>query len=317
MSITIRTGTNEDYAAVVALRNRTTPELAISVEKWQADDAARPAHCVFGLLCAERDGELVGYARYAQYADLYQPGKFFVNVCVAPEAQRDGLATRLLQALEAALEPLNPQILRATVREDRKGAMIWAMREGFKEISSRYTSELKVKDFDCRAYDSLIEQLAAAGIELRPVSDLRADPRHIPKLHDLFTRVDADVPMADTTTALSRDQFIKQVLEAPYFNADGSFVAVDVREYIGLNFVFKMREGVLDIDLTGTERGYRRRGIATALKVKGIEYAQKAGFHTICTTNDATNAAIISINDRMGFVRRPALVQFVKTLKEA
>lgn len=312
--LTIRNGNADDYPAIVAIINAATPERATSVQKMQQDDAARPEACAFGFLCGERAGEMIGFARYAQYADLYQPGKFWIQTSVLPQHEGHGYGRALFKALRATLAPLQPRVLRASVREDRKGAMIWAYKQGFREVSKRYSMTLNVAAFDCSSYDALIAAIEAQGIRLCAVADIKADPKWVEKLYRLFCELDAQVPIDDTVSMMSRRTFRAQVIEAPYFLAEGSYVACDGNEYIGLSLFFKAREGVLDIDLTGTEYAYRRQGIATALKVKGIAYAQQHDYHTINTTNDAVNTGIITINKRMGFLQQPAIVQFARDL---
>jgi GNAT superfamily N-acetyltransferase len=71
----------------------------------------------------------------------------------------------------------------------------------------------------------------------------------------------------------------------------------------------------LENELTGVTRAYRRRGIALALKLRTIAYAKAHGCPVIRTWNASTNGVILSINDRLGFVRQPAAIHFVKIFK--
>ena len=67
---------------------------------------------------------------------------------------------------------------------------------------------------------------------------------------------------------------------------------------------------------TGVKRSHRRMGIALALKLRGIAYAKAHGHPVIRTNNDSTNKAMLSINERLGFVKQPAWITFIKTLKD-
>ena len=75
-----------------------------------------------------------------------------------------------------------------------------------------------------------------------------------------------------------------------------------------------MRPLVISPRLLGVRRAYRRRGIATALKVRGILWAKNHGFQGVRTDTDTTNAPMIAINDRLGFVETPGRVEFRKEL---
>jgi mycothiol synthase len=67
--------------------------------------------------------------------------------------------------------------------------------------------------------------------------------------------------------------------------------------------------------LTGVLRSHRRRGIALALKLRGIAYAKALGRPTIKTWNESNNRAMLAINEALGFVKQPAWIDFVKVLR--
>jgi RimJ/RimL family protein N-acetyltransferase len=67
---------------------------------------------------------------------------------------------------------------------------------------------------------------------------------------------------------------------------------------------------VLDQGFTGVDPDYQGRGIALALKVRTIEFAQAHGFAAIATQNDTTNEPMLHINERLGFRREPAWIMF-------
>jgi mycothiol synthase len=54
----------------------------------------------------------------------------------------------------------------------------------------------------------------------------------------------------------------------------------------------------------------RGKGIATLLKLKNIVWAKA----NIITQNNTLNAPMLKANDKLGFVRLPAKIQFKKTL---
>lgn len=71
----------------------------------------------------------------------------------------------------------------------------------------------------------------------------------------------------------------------------------------------------LDTGLTGVIRSHRRRGIATALKLRTIDYAQQHGAMTIETSNEENNP-MYQINLKLGFQPKPAWVSYRKSLTE-
>lgn len=105
-------------------------------------------------------------------------------------------------------------------------------------------------------------------------------------------------------------------LDAPTADPDGWFVALDGTQYVAQS------QGSINTEsdpvqfitgVTTTRREYRRRGIATALKLHVIQYAQTHGAQEIWTTNDAQNP-MYQLNLALGFQPQPAWVRVEKTL---
>ncbi len=60
-------------------------------------------------------------------------------------------------------------------------------------------------------------------------------------------------------------------------------------------------------------RPYRRRGIATALKLRTIDYAQQHGARSITTGNEENNP-MYQINLALGFQPKPAWISYRKQI---
>jgi predicted GNAT superfamily acetyltransferase len=92
-------------------------------------------------------------------------------------------------------------------------------------------------------------------------------------------------------------------------------VALDGTRYVGMsNLWLTETQGRLHTGLTGVRREYRKRGLATALKVKVLGKAKALGYESVLTWNDSTNAGMLGINWRLGFEKRPAWIDFEKVL---
>ena len=129
------------------------------------------------------------------------------------------------------------------------------------------------------------------------------------------------MPSPDPATPEPFEQFVKG-FSHPNFLADGWFIAVDstgadgaVGPYVGITTLGASQadEGKLYTWLTGVRRPYRRRGIALALKVHAIEFAQQQGTQVIETDNEENNP-MFQINLQLGFQPQPAWLEFEKTL---
>jgi GNAT superfamily N-acetyltransferase len=115
------------------------------------------------------------------------------------------------------------------------------------------------------------------------------------------------VPTPESAVKRSFENFEKAYFSSPGFMADSFFVALDNGEFVGMTALRKSLadERKLLTGLTGVVRSHRRRGIATALKVRAIEFATQYGAEIIETGNEENNP-MFDINLMLGFKPRPA-----------
>ncbi len=123
-----------------------------------------------------------------------------------------------------------------------------------------------------------------------------------------------EVPMSDEYTGTDHDRFI-EFFEHPDFFLEAYIIAVKDDEFIGLSSHWKKEEqDVLYTQLTGVREKYRGKGLATAMKVKAIEIASDKGIPKIRTDNETGNEAMLHINQKMGFKKKPAWINYEKLL---
>ena len=87
--------------------------------------------------------------------------------------------------------------------------------------------------------------------------------------------------------------------------------------YVGMSDVHQIDSvlGILNQDDTGVIREYRGRGIATALKLKIIDFGKKNGYRMIKTWNDSVNAAMLAVNTNLGCKRQVGWIMMEKILR--
>jgi GNAT superfamily N-acetyltransferase len=97
---------------------------------------------------------------------------------------------------------------------------------------------------------------------------------------------------------------------------EGWFVALDHDQLVGTSRAFRnlAKNDQLDGSLTGVIRSYRRRGIATALKLRLIQFAKEYGAAVMLTANEENNP-IYTLNRALGFTPQPAWIEFEKTMR--
>jgi GNAT superfamily N-acetyltransferase len=120
-----------------------------------------------------------------------------------------------------------------------------------------------------------------------------------------------DMPAGGTRTYQPFETFVRSVFEYPGFLPEIFFVAVDKGRYVGQSDLVdeKQDREHLGTGYTGVHPDYRRRGIATALKVRCIQAAKELGVKTISTGNDQTNP-MYQLNLQLGFRPMPGELLF-------
>lgn len=306
-----------DYTTMVDLHNTIWPEHLDTVEEWKENDARRAAKLRWARFLAEVDGEAVGYAGYGQSLWMYHPRKFWVHVNVLAEHRRRGIGSALYAHVLAELEQYDPLTLFAGTREDQTGGLAFLASHGYAEVMREWESRLDPSRVDLSQYAGLDEKMARAGIEIRTVRELEADPERDRKLYDLDWALDQDVPSPEPPTRVPYEEWQK-VWQRSNLLPDGWFVAVHDGRYVGTTNLWSLQAtpDTLETGLTGVLRSYRRQGIATALKLRAVAYAQSRGIREVRTWNASNNVGMLSINIALGFVRQPASIDFVKHLKE-
>ncbi|MEI8308026.1 MAG: GNAT family N-acetyltransferase [Chloroflexales bacterium] len=318
-SLTIRPfkASDADYADAVRVGNAVFPEYIDTVDDWRFEDANRAAYIQRRRWLADLGGATVAYGNYSQFESMYHPRKFSIFVAVLPTHQGQGIGSALYNEIVSALGRLEPISLRARTRADMSGSMRFLQSRGYQEDMREWESRLDMDAFDLAPYAGHEATLRAEGIRIATMTDLlERDPDCHEKLWALDVELTNDVPQPEPHTLITREAFESWVFGNPNFLPDGYFVALDGLDYVGSSALWNSQADPTELytGLTGVRRIYRRRGIALALKLRGIAYARQRGVKVIKTWNEQHNRGMLSINEALGFVKQPAWVNFVKKL---
>lgn len=309
--------TDSDYAKVVSVANRVWAEYPDTADEWKERDSRRAAKVKWGRFLAEANGVSVGLASYGQSLMLYHPNRFWIDVDVLPECRGEGIGTALYNHLLEQLTPYEPATLWTHTREDFTGGVRFLAKHGFDEAMREWESRLDPSRVNLAEWTKYESRMAQAGIELKTVQELESDPDRDEKLYELEWEIEQDVPAPKPPTKMPFAEW-KKIWTRTNLLPDAWWIAVQDGRYVGQSNLWgsQARQDLLYTGLTGVARSHRRMGIASALKIQAVRYAQEKGIVEVRTWNEAHNEGMLDINVRLGFVRQPVHIEYIKKLRE-
>jgi GNAT superfamily N-acetyltransferase len=309
----LRAFTIDDYPAWVAGSNLCYPDYPWSVEEARHDDDKWDHDRFFKKrIVAEEDGQMVGAVEFYHRPSRFHPDRYGFDLWVLPDRRRRGHGGALHEAAVTLLRERNALAATAGVKETMTDGVEFTKKRGWVEIKRDWESRLVVAGFDFDNFAGASERVAAQGIRISTLADeLARDPGAAQKAFELTDHCRRDVPAMDQPTDVTFEEWKKDWIDAPSFLPDAFFVAIDDQgRWLGMSNLQRSIEDPSFIwqGLTGVRREARGKGLAMALKLMTVRYAQRLGVEHIKTWNDQRNQPMLAINVAMGFARQPAWI---------
>lgn len=312
MQLIMRTFTPNDYGAVVDIFNMLWPGYPTTEEQLRTEDkkAQQYSGSRFQRYVVEYEGHIIAFGHYDQPPRFFEPHRFRVDIVVHPHYQRQGIGSSLYRRIVEDLMSLETFSLWVKLREDMVSGMQFARQCDFYEELRVWELRQEVAAFDPAPYARLMAALAAQNIEIKTLQELEKDAERYQKLYDLMDEAGQDLPPTEHWRQPSYDEFLRDV-SARW--PECYFVAVQGGRYVGMSYLTPHKEEhSCGVGFTGVRRSYRRKGVALALKLRGMTYAQEHGYASMRTSVDASNQASLAVNERLGFVKQSAWIVFAK-----
>ena len=239
-----------------------------------------------------------------------------VRLAVHQDFRRRGIGGALLGTLETFLRERGGDAVMLYTSQTDEGLNQFLLHHGYSESFRGYQQWLGLDGFDPNRFEVNWDRLNQAGVHLRSMAQLRDQWDTAQKFYDLYTTLERDAPRADEHfIAQSFEEFCTNNYDSPASFPEGVTFALKDDELIGLNILYRDSNApVVHNGLTGVRREYRGLGLALALKLEGIRCALVWGFEGITSYNASTNSAILRLNEKLGFQRSPATLEWRKKL---
>tara|TARA_A100001011_G_scaffold382532_1_gene452417 strand:- start:15282 stop:16244 length:963 start_codon:yes stop_codon:yes gene_type:complete len=185
------------------------------------------------------------------------------------------------------------------------------------QINREYSCD--ITKIDVKKYQPLIKKLETQGIKFYDSKEEMTEfPNHYKKLEELDWKYSQDFPIPDGIehTRSPFEHYMKLINDY-YENCYGvHIVAVMNKKYIGstdLEVYHKAEPYKAWTEGLGVLKEFRRKGIATALKIKAIEKLLKKGVKEVRTDNEENNP-MYKINVALGFKSVPSSLEYMKKI---
>ncbi|HEY1484982.1 MAG TPA: GNAT family N-acetyltransferase [Micromonosporaceae bacterium] len=231
----------------------------------------------------------------------FTDGLFGAYVVVHPDVRRRGVGARLLSEITEIGRSMGASAQISSVADASPEGLDFVRRHGFTVQRHMSTSSLDPSTLDA----SLMTVPPPAGIEITTLAALGDTEANRRRVWQVTERTAQDFPN-ERRRERTYEQFRDQLLDAAWFRPAGQFIARDGAAWAGVATVgYTESRNALYHHMTGVERAYRGRGIATALKRATIAYALDIGASVLETNNDSSNLPMLAINRSFGYVQRP------------
>ena len=282
MAIRIRVAETEaDLEAWRRVRRAVLPNESCATVEWMRSSMT-PERV---YLLAELDGELVG-SGLAGRSDFGHAG---LHPRVLPAFRRRGVGTELLRVL--ADHAVAHGFEQAGTNVDDPGSFAFAERFGYVEV------------------DRQVEQVREVGAEVEPGPPAWLEVVAVADRPDLWAAaydplaLQAFADMAtDRPVVVTLEQWERDWLEWP----EGMFLGLSEGRIVGCAGLERDTDDPSRAEnaLTAVLRGWRGRGIATALKETALACAAKQGIGLVYTWTQQGNVGMRRLNERLGYAYR-------------
>jgi GNAT superfamily N-acetyltransferase len=310
--IRLFTPSDADYAARNALLATSDP--TTTVEKLKHTDVLWDSNFRKQTFLLEVGGLAVATGMYCEWIHWYEPGRYYMKVVVHPAYRRQGHGTALYDTMREYLAKEMPtgRLFMCMCHESEPESIRFVTQRGFQQTGVDQLSVLDLSSFDPERAALATRELREQGIEILSYHELAAsDADFLRKFYDLTCLSMKDMPAGGERTYQPFEQSVQSVFEYPGFLPELFFMAVENGRYVGQSDLVDEKQDLehLGTGYTGVHPDYRRRGIATALKLRCIQAAKEMGAKSISTGNWHTNP-MYQVNLKLGFKPLPADVWF-------
>jgi RimJ/RimL family protein N-acetyltransferase len=313
--VTYRAAGLDDAALAADLMTAAYPALpadpTITRYRWE-----RPKHdWSFGRFIAEMDGQPIAFLDWLHGPPDQDPERHCEVSVYLDIAELDvELLTSMWRWVAGQAEANGSRILEGYCGEDEPEMLEAMATAGFERDRQERVWELDLKEHGDRLKREAVEartKVALDGIKLMTVAEWK-DPEAFAKLHALDGITRNDMPSTFPNLPETFEDFRRRV-NSPDRPHDRWWIALFGDRPVAMSYLkFPPVRGTVWTGYTASDREFRGRGIARAVKLQTLAQAAELGISVVHTDNDSENAPMLHINEKLGYRARPGFVSHLK-----
>jgi GNAT superfamily N-acetyltransferase len=236
-----------------------------------------------------------------------RPDRAFGLVTVLAEHRRRGAGSALYRGVSDWAAARGLEKLETWVEEDDAESIVFAERRNFVEIERNGRMILELSSVQ----EPLLDP--PPGVEIVSWAE-RPELAH--GLYEVACEAYPDIPGSENEQMEPFEDWLAHDMRGSGDLPEATFVALANDEVVGYAkfSLTAARPRVATHDLTGVRRGWRRRGVAGALKRAQIAWAKREGYERLETANELRNEPIRRLNARIGYRTAPGRIFFLGPL---
>ncbi len=286
------------YARIARLHRSGTGDPAAA----RADDAMRdPRYDHVRLVAVDEEDAPIGYGSIYHEPTRYDSRRYVLDLGVDTTKRRRGVGAALWDGLRLELAARSAEVV-GLWTGDATACNAFIVKRGFVEVA-RANQQVRAVASAPLPTRAVEERVTGTGIRITTLAALRnaLGDRGLEAVWELHTAIRSE----DVTLGRAMpDPFVDWLAQSVTGEAalpDAHFVALDGGRYVGASAARRDGDDTLRMAITGVLPPYRRRGIGRLLKLRVHAWARANGFSEIHTTVTKDNAAMLALNDGLGY----------------
>lgn len=316
MGLTYRTfeGTDADYELLAEIDStygdgpKTVEELRTYEKHWNPDQFHVREFIVAGGKCIGAD------IQYKQGKEAHDTHSFFFTLL--PAYRGRGLDEEILENLTGKARSRGAASVTTNSRDDDPGRIETLQSLDFSFSTSFVESKLDLERFDPSPLAAKLRQVEDQGIAIESADALsRSGVDWLRLQYDWTRRYMAEEHPTERQPSGTFEEWRERTANSPTRLPVGEYAAMQGKTCVGITSLSLLdhEPGAAWTGLTNVEIAFRRKGIATALKVASLSAAKQAGIKSVGTLNEG-HIPMLQLNFHLGFQKFKAILCYEKPI---